>query len=807
MQKKVGVYICEGCGIGDVLDIDKLDKKAPPKVKFRARHPIMCSPEGVELIKKDIENDGVNTVVVAACSRRVMQDVFTFGPEVIVERVNLREGVVWSHSPKESAPSAEGEEGPAVDEFMQEMAQDYLRMGLAEAEKMKLPGPVEETIDRKILVLGGGITGLTAAVEVAKAGYEATVIEKTPTVGGFAAKLRKQTPWSSPYETPQTPVISEVIKTAEAHPKVTIRTETEVARIAGQPGLYDVTLKPAGTKSVWDVMSKEEEAAILEKLAEEGQDVSAREPTPDAPATILKKNPDAERFGAVILATGWKPWEPSETTAEEPAGEGQEDQVTEKEEAADAGEAGHVPPAKPVSVDHLGLGKLPDVVTNVAFEEMAAQGKIARPSDGKPARSVAFLQCPGNGSDEDFPYASSIMSTVALKQAKYVREDNPEDGKAYIFYQHMRTAGQNEYFYKSIQQDDGIFLTKGDVIGVSQNGDGLIVEANDTLLGDNIKVKADMVVLGTGMVPTTRDEPVLNLAYRQGRGFLDLDLFEGYADSNFICFPYETRRTGIYVAGTVRRAQGIQECIEDATGAALKAIQCLESADRGMSVHPRWGDKTVPEFFFQRCTQCKRCTEECPFGALDDDERGTPLPNPMRCRRCGTCMGACPERIISFSSYSIDSIGSMVKAIEVPEEDDEKLRVLVLACENDAYPAFDLCAMNRMEYSSLVRIIPVRCLGSVNVVWIKDALSKGIDGVLLIGCKYGDDYQCHFIKGSELANVRMDKIGEALKSLALEKERVQQIQIAIDEYDQLPALIKKFMDTIEEVGPNPFKGF
>jgi quinone-modifying oxidoreductase subunit QmoB len=170
-------------------------------------------------------------------------------------------------------------------------------------------------------------------------------------------------------------------------------------------------------------------------------------------------------------------------------------------------------------------------------------------------------------------------------------------------------------------------------------------------------------------------------------------------------------------------------------------------------------------------------------------------------------MGACPERIISFSSYSIDSIGSMVKAIEVPEEDDEKLRVLVLACENDAYPAFDLCAMNRMEYSSLIRIIPVRCLGSVNVVWIKDALSKGVDGVLLIGCKYGDDYQCHFIKGSELANVRMDKIGEALKSLALEKERVQQIQIAIDEYDQLPTLIKEFMDTIEEVGPNPFKGF
>ncbi|MBW2318005.1 MAG: hydrogenase iron-sulfur subunit [Deltaproteobacteria bacterium] len=803
MQKKVGVYICTGCGIGDALDIEKLDKKVPPKIKFRGTHPFLCGPEGVELIKKDVEGEGVNTVVVAACSRRVCHDVFNFGPEVIVDRVNLREGVVWSHKPRKDAAPAEGEEGPGVDEFMQEMAQDYVRMGLAEAEKMKLPELVEETIDKKIIVLGGGVTGLTAALDVAKAGYEATIIEKAPKVGGFAAKMRKQTPSASPYEALQQPVIDGIIKEAEAHPKITIRTETEVARIAGQPGLYDITFKPVGTKSMWDVMSKEQEAALLEKMAEAGENPASREPSADAPATILNKDPDAERFGAVILATGWKPWEPATQTAEEKPAEGEATEAKEGE----ASEEEQTPELPPLTVDHLGLGKFPDVVTNVAFEEMAAEGKIKRPSDGKPAQSVAFLQCPGKGSDEDFPYASSITSMVALKQAKYVREDNPEEGKAYIFYQHMRTPGQNEYFYKSIQQDDGIFLTKGDVVSVSQNGEGLIVEANDTLLGDKIKVKADMVVLGTGMVPTTRDEPVLNLAYRQGPGFLDLDLFEGYADSNFICFPYETRRTGIYVAGTVRRAQGIQECIEDAAGAALKAIQCLESANRGMSVHPRSGDKTTPEFFFQRCTQCKRCTEECPFGALDDDEKGTPLPNPTRCRRCGTCMGACPERIISFSDYSIDSIGSMVKAIEVPEEDDEKLRVLVLACENDAYPALDLCAMNRMEYSSLIRVIPVRCLGSVNVVWIKDALSKGIDGILLIGCKYGDDYQCHFIKGSELADIRMDKIGEALVSLALEKERVQQIQIAIDEYDKLPGMIKKFVDTIQEVGPNPFKGF
>jgi len=104
-------------------------------------------------------------------------------------------------------------------------------------------------------------------------------------------------------------------------------------------------------------------------------------------------------------------------------------------------------------------------------------------------------------------------------------------------------------------------------------------------------------------------------------------------------------------------------------------------------------------------------------------------------------------------------------------------------------------------------MIPLRCLGNINLVWIADALSKGIDGVLLIGCKYGDDYQCHFIKGSELADIRMRKIGEALSSLALEEERVAQFEVAIDEYDKLPKIINDFVDQVEEMGPNPFKGF
>jgi len=778
MDKKYGVYICEGCGIGEALDIEKLCEVPKEEGVAVKTCPILCSKDGVELLKKDIADQGVNTLVIAACSRRVLYDVFRFDG-CIVDRVNLREQVVWSHSrSKYPAPTEEQKEDEQFIDHVQMLAADYLKMGMARVEKVNLPEPYKlENFTRNILVIGGGITGISAAIDAAKVGYAVTIVEKESALGGNARNWRKQLPGAYPYDGLIAPTIESKLKELKGYANITVKTDTIVARIAGEPGDFTVTFKKPGEKTEFDVPYPLPEEM---KVDEKGKELDAEQlhakfmEYNQGKKDILTFDPNGEKFGAVILAAGWRPYQPKE------------------------GEFAH-----------LGYGQLADVVTNHQFEEIAAAGKITRPSDGKEAKSVVFIQSPGQGDDKDFAYAGAVTSLVALKQAKYVREDYA-DGKAYVFYQHMRTLGLTENFYKNIQQDAGIFLTKGEVTGVSKNGNGLIVEAGNTLLGEKVQVKADLVVLATGMVPVTRDDPVVNLAYRQGPGFRDNALFDEYADSNFICFPYETQRTGIYAAGGIRRSMTVEECMEDASGAALKAIQCLESVNRGVSVHPRAGDMSFPDFFFQRCTQCKRCTQECPFGAIDDDAKGTPKPNPARCRRCGTCMGCCPERIINFVDYSIDSIGSMVKAVGVPSADDfdePPLRILGLVCENDAYPALDIVGLNRLNYSADVRFIPVRCLGSVNVIWIKDALAQGMDGVFLLGCKHGDDYQCHFVKGSELADIRMKKIGDALSSLALEEERVAQFQIAIDEYDKLPQIIDDFVASVEEMGPNPFKGF
>ena len=392
----------------------------------------------------------------------------------------------------------------------------------------------------------------------------------------------------------------------------------------------------------------------------------------------------------------------------------------------------------------------------------------------------------------------------------------------------MRTPGKGEDFYRAAQRKQVIF-TKGDVSEVKADGDQLQVLFKDRILDEEAAIAADLVVLATGMVPNSGvdieavplladeddeaaednsvevDVPsILNLDYRQG---LDLPhLKNGFSDSHFICFPYETRRTGIYTCGPVRRPGDILQSTEDATGAALKAIQAVENAAEGRAAHPRSGDLSFPSFRMEGCTQCKRCTVECPFGAINEDEKRYPMFNESRCRRCGTCMGACPVRVISFENYSIDTVGSQIKGVDVPEEEDEKPRILVLACENDAYPALDQAGANRIEYDAFVRVIPIRCLGSLNLIWITDALNSGYDGVMMMGCKKGVDYQCHFVRGSTMAHERMGKVGDTLSNLQLEPERVQAFEVEITDVQRAPRLINDFVAEVTALGANPFKG-
>ncbi len=751
MDKKIGLYICSGCAIGDAVDVDKLASMAQSGYKPAVcrTHAFLCGKEGAAMVRGDVESGAVNAVVIAACSPRVKAECFSFDPRMVFDRVNLREQVAWCHEAKH--------------EDTQAMAEDYVRMGMVKAAKMEpLETLPEETISRTVMVVGGGIAGVSAALDAAAAGFDVVLVEKQPQLGGFLKGLKKLYPTRAPYTEASANGLAGKLEAVVSNPRIKVLCSTRIVKTEGQPGMFDVTLAGPSETSI-------------------------------------------QHVGAIVMATGWQPYDTAK-------------------------------------LGSLGYG-LPNVITNVELEQMAARGPITRPSDGKPAKRVLFVQCAGSREQDHLAYCSSVCCMTTLKQAEYLREQDSA-AEVFVIYRDMVTPGPYEKYYRKVQDHPLNFFMKGKVTQVAATaGDRVQVNLDSELMGEPMQVTVDLVVLATGMVPNSADGPairalrdavaklarnesetqrkdaeasiaqlkhyegteILNLNYRQGP---DLPVLQGgFHDSKFVCFPYESLRTGIYAAGAVRAPMDAALAEEDAGGAAMKAIQCIELATRGQAVQPRTGDLSYPSFFLQRCTQCKRCTEECPFGALDEDEKGTPKFNPYRCRRCGICMGACPERIVSFKNYSVDMIAGMVKAIEVPDEFEEKPRILVLACENDAYPALDMAGQGRQIYDASVRIVPLRCLGSMNIVWIADALSRGFDGVLLLGCRFGDDYECHFMRGSELANRRLENVKETLQRLQLESERIHLQQLGMDDYSRLPEIINQFGARIREIGPNPYKGF
>ncbi len=260
MSKNIATYICTGCQIGESIDIEALNSVVINEYNLPLckQHPFLCNTAGVNLIKSDIENSELDGIVIAACSPRIKTKEFSFDSDLLVERVNLREQVVWCQEPN--------------NEDTQMMAEDYLRMGITKAEKTLNPKPyIPDDLSSDILVIGGGISGITSACEGAKAGYKVILIEKEEKLGGFANKLYKQIPQKAPWKELEEPIIKEKIIELEQLSNIKVLKSSEIKEISGEPGKFEVILMNSGIEEQYKVAS-------------------------------------------IVLATGWKPYDASKLT-------------------------------------------------------------------------------------------------------------------------------------------------------------------------------------------------------------------------------------------------------------------------------------------------------------------------------------------------------------------------------------------------------------------------------------------------------------------------------------------------------------
>lgn len=429
------------------------------------------------------------------------------------------------------------------------------------SENDPMAAETSRSVYRSILVVGGGIAGITVAVEAAEAGYEVRLVEKEAYLGGRVAQLHKYFPKLCP------PYCGLEINFQRIKNSSLIRffTLAEVETISGLPGNFDVTIRqrprmvndrctacnacvpvcPSERPDAFNFgMSATKAIYLPHPLAfpmkyaidESACQKSACAKCVDAceyGAIDLEMKPSSFQLkvGAVVLTTGWKPYEASR-------------------------------------IDNLGFGRYADVITNMMLERLAApngptQGKILRPSDGKPVQSVAFVQCAGSRDENHLGYCSSICCLASLKEATYLREQNPHC-QVYIFYIDLRTPGAYEFFAQKVQKDPNVIVMKGKVAKIVENpgGGDLVVETEDILSMRKLRIHVDLVVLATGMAPSLeRDKPSASIRY-------DKDHFVVSQES----------APGIYVAGCARGPVDVAASVQDATAAALKAIQAIQNA-------------------------------------------------------------------------------------------------------------------------------------------------------------------------------------------------------------------------------------
>jgi len=438
-------------------------------------------------------------------------------------------------------------------------------------------------------------------------------------------------------------------------------------------------------------------------------------------------------------------------------------------------------------VEEFGYGTYPNVITSLEMENV-----LANPPRDK---TFGFIQCVGSRDERHLKYCSSVCCSVALKQVMHLKTQIP-DAKCYIFYQDIRTPGFDEELYQEVKLLDDVFFIRGLPSTVKPDGEtGKIkIRAENTLSGEEVIPSVDYVVLAGGMIPsegTQEVNQVLNLPQTDN----------GFFESHIQCHPEESQRTGIYAGGTCRAPMNVSQSVESSNRAVLQSLPFIEGE---FLIDP-----TYPVVDKTKCDKCKRCMEDCPFQAYHFDSDEFPTPDLSSCRQCGNCMGTCPMIAISLHHNTLQQGAAPLQVMkaaiskhETPLGEKKDPVILAFLCENDAYLAAKEAAEKKLTIPSNVFFRKVSCAGSVNNALIADAISFGIDGVLIAGCKDG---QCHYVRGNELARIRSGDLIEKLKTMEIEPERVRFESLEIRESDKYVEILNSYIEELKALGPNPFR--
>ena len=778
-ELRIGVYVCHcGSNIASVVDPPVLADYAStlPDVVVAKDYRYMCSDPGQAMIKQDIETYKLNRIVVAACSVSMHEPTFRacldesgLNP-FFFEMANIREHDSWVHAHERDAANLK--------------AREIVASAVAKVRYSRPLDMFEVPVTKRALVIGGGVAGISAALDLADMEIETYLVEKTPSIGGRMAQLDKTFPTMDCSICILAPKMVDVGK----NPHIKLMTYSEVKEVSGYIGNFKVKIerKPryvladrcTGCGLCVDVCPISVPNVFEEGL---GPHKAIYVPLAQAVPSIYTIDRDAciECYKCVEACGKLSAIDFS-----------QEPEIVELEVGTIIVATGY-DIFDPTPIEEYGYGRYENVTTAMEIERLHCAGgptvgKFIRPSDGKVPESLALIQCVGSRDKRYNEYCSGFCCMYTIKNAMLLKWLYPEMDIT-IFRIDIRTPGKNyEEFYERARAA-GIHFIQGRPSEIVEDPvtKNLTVHAENIGTGEHVALEVEMVGLSTaaiaadGAVDLGRTLTIAN----DDNGF--------FLESHPKLKPLDAPTEGIYLAGAAQGPKDIPQSVSQGSGAASRAVRVLS--------HDKWEiDPIVAYVWPDRCVmgqgkKCGLCESICPYGAIVVEPGKPTHIIPAKCHGCGTCVAECPHNAITQRHFTDGQILAQIHAMlaDNPEE-----KVLAFMCRWCSGMGCDNAGTSHFEYPANTRAIMVMCAGRVDTDFVMEAFRLGAGAVLVSGCHPQD---CHYIEGRQHAGDRMERLAKQLGRMGISPDRFRVESVSATEGAKWAQIMKELAQAIEDL--------
>ena len=782
-ELRIGVFVCDcGLNIAGSVDCEEVRKwvEELPGVVVSVRNKYTCADPGQEEIKKYIREYNLNRVVVASCTPRMHEPTFRncvaeagLNP-YLFEMANIREQCSWVHLHDREAATKK--------------AKDIVKIAVAKARLLQPQEESEIPITDAALVIGGGVAGIQAALDLADAGHQVYLVEKEPSIGGNMAHLDKTFPTMDCSICVLGPKMMDVGR----HPRIKLMTYSEVEEMSGYVGNFKARVRKKARyvdETVCNSCGRCAEVCPVVVPDSFQQGFTSRKaayiPLPQAvPSSYLidmehclGNNPVAcdkcldvceehcidlsmqdelveIDVGVIIVATGMDIYDPT-------------------------------------ALDEYGYSRFENVITTLEFERLICgggptDGQLVRPSDYQTPKRIGFIQCVGSRTENrGNPYCSNVCCMNTIKDSLLINEHD-SDSEIHVFYMDIRAYGKGfeDLFRRS--KEAGVHYVRGLPGEVTEDPStrNLKVRVENTTTSKVEEYDLDMVVLSVGLQPRDDLKHLTNIinVSQTADGFV----MEAHPKLR----PVDAPTPGIFFAGCVEAPKDIKDSVTQAGAAAARSAILLNSGTiRGDAV------KAVVDP--EKCTSCGVCAQVCPFGAIEVDVKAKTGAHVITaaCAGCGVCAAECRFAAIAIQHFQDEQILAQVGA---PLEEQPEQKIITFLCNWCSYAGGDLAGVSRLQYPPNNRFIRVMCSARVDESFIWHAFKLGAPIVLLSGCHIGD---CHYISANHWTMRRADRIWNRMEKLGIRPERLQLEWISAAEGPRFARIMRDLEDMRKKVTP------